>query len=464
MSSFSPRQTYIVTPSPTKTRDFHDYADEYVIRPPYQRKSVWSKKKQQDLIDSLFRQYYVPRIVLRQVRLSEDRTVSEVIDGQQRITAVQSFFRGDLKIPDRLADLIPEHVGKSYAELTPDVRKYFDRLQFDVDIVKNIDDPRDSEHQGIATEIFWRLQQGESLNYMEVAHSRLSSLARNFVVKYSDDQTFDFERYEPIDANPTKHRYFEVIDRGNDRMQHLALLTRFLILEDADGPTDIKNGDVESYIEAFQRPDGIGNHGFEDRPEAKRVLGHMNAFYDAFKEDPLVRDGDGLKELKVEYFVISTYLLLRHLRMHYAWTDTEKKLFRDFVIDFHARWRGPKREGDADILAFSDARQQSGTEVESRDRVIRQVFFRYAEDRGMTLRTKDDRRAFSEAERIAIYRRQDGLCQQCLAEGRSQKEAFVEWRKYQADHVLPHALGGRTDVANAQVLCSYHNQSKGANA
>jgi hypothetical protein len=36
---------------------------------------VWSRKKQQALLDSLFRRYYVPRIVIRQVRLNEERTV-----------------------------------------------------------------------------------------------------------------------------------------------------------------------------------------------------------------------------------------------------------------------------------------------------------------------------------------------------------------------------------------------------
>ena len=69
---------------------------------------------------------------------------------------------------------------------------------------------------------------------------------------------------------------------------------------------------------------------------------------------------------------------------------------------------------------------------------------------------------FTEAERIAVYRRDDGLCQRCLAEGKPEKEALVPWTQYQADHVIPHTKGGATEVANAQVLCQYHNTSKGA--
>jgi uncharacterized protein with ParB-like and HNH nuclease domain len=79
--------------------------EEFVVRPPYQRKNVWSRKKQQALLDSLFRRYYVPRIVIREVRLDEERTVSEVIDGQQRIYTVQRFLANDLPLPGSLEDV-----------------------------------------------------------------------------------------------------------------------------------------------------------------------------------------------------------------------------------------------------------------------------------------------------------------------------------------------------------------------
>ena len=79
MAKFDPKTQYTIVPNNINIEDFHKYAEEFVVRPPYQRKTVWSRKKQQALLDSLFRRYYVPRIVLREVRLNDDRTVSEVI-------------------------------------------------------------------------------------------------------------------------------------------------------------------------------------------------------------------------------------------------------------------------------------------------------------------------------------------------------------------------------------------------
>lgn len=403
----------------------------------------------------------MPRIVLREVRLDDERTVNEVIDGQQRITTVQNFYSDKLPLPDSLADLHPELPGRHYSELQVDVRKFVNRLAFDADIVKSIDDPLDPSHQGVATEIFWRLQQGESLNYMEEAHSKLSSLVRNFVVKYADDQGFDYDRYEPINENSNKHPFFFLLKRKNNRMQHLALLVRFLRIEKEDQIVDIRNSDVVDFIVDTQTEDGIDNLSLEEEPYAKKVLQNLNLFYECFKDDVMAQDGSPIQELRIEYFIISMYLLLRHLRQYYVLDTKEKQLFRDFVIQFHGRWRA-KRQTDTDVLLFSNNRQQSMAETETRDRICRQAFFEFVAENGHDMLTKDQRRVFDEAQRITIYRQQDGLCQICLEEGKPEQEAQVAWTEFQADHVIPHARGGQTVLKNGQVLCRYHNQSKGA--
>lgn len=139
----------------------------------------------------------------------------------------------------------------------------------------------------------------------------------------------------------------------------------------------------------------------------------------------------------------------------------EKELFRDFVLSFHDRWKAG-RETDTDILVFSDNRQQSKAETELRDRIVRQAFFEFAAEREHEMLTKDERRAFNEAERIFIYRRDNGLCQMCLDEGKPEREAVVSWSEYEADHVIPHSKGGPTTVFNGQVLCQVHNRRKSA--
>jgi 5-methylcytosine-specific restriction endonuclease McrA len=460
---FNPKPEYITVPTDITIKDFFDYKEIYVTRPPYQRKSVWSQKKKQALMDSLFRRYYIPKLVIREVRLSNTQTVSEIIDGQQRITTVQEFFDNRYPLPKSLSDLDKTLPGLYYKDLDVDIRMFIDRsLKYQADIIKDIDEPHDVNHQIIATEIFWRLQQGESLNYMEVAHAQLSSLTRNFIVKYADDQTFNYEHYEPIDQNPDKKPFFSLLNVDNIRMKHLQFMARFIMIEQGGGYADLSDRKIDEFINGYKQENGIGNLGFENEPEAIATLKTLNVFYEIFKNDPMLDTTSGIKELSIEYFIISIYLLIRHVHKYYVIDEKIKTTIREFVYDFHNRWKTYDESTDTDLLTFSNRRQQGEKDLETRDIILRQLFFEYLQSKQVELIEKDEKRAFTELERIIIYRKGKGLCQQCRREDKPENEAKVSWSDYQADHVIPHAKGGKTVIENAELLCSYHNQSKGA--
>ncbi|MCL9771220.1 DUF262 domain-containing protein [Flavobacterium sp. HXWNR69] len=460
--AFNPKSEYTIVPTEIGIKDFFEYKEDYVTRPPYQRKVVWNKKKKQALMDSLFRRYYIPKLVIREVRLSEDRAVSEIVDGQQRITTVQDFFDNQYPLPKSLEDVSKELPGKYYKDLDTDVRKFIDKsLKYQADVIKNIDNPSSAEHQIIATEIFWRLQQGETLNYMEIAHAQLSSLSRNFIVKYSDDLTFDYNKYTPIDANPDKMDFFSLLNVENDRMKHLQFMARFLLIENANGYTDLSDKKIAEFIDNEKINEGIGNYSFENKPIAQNVIKNLKLFYKIFEDDPMLDENNGIKEFSVEYFIISIYMLVRHIRENYVINEGVNNIIKDFVYDFHLRWKTYDEATDTDLLTFSNRRQQGEHDLETRDIILRQLFFQYLKNNNFELIEKDNNRAFSELERIIIYRKGKGLCQQCLREGKPENESKVSWSNYQADHVLPHSKGGKTIIENGELLCSYHNLSKG---
>ena len=100
--AFNPKSEYTIVSKEFNIEEFHKYKDEFVTRPPYQRKAVWKKTKKQSLMDSLFRRYYIPKLVIREVRLSDNKAVNEIIDGQQRITTVQEYFQNKYTLPRSL--------------------------------------------------------------------------------------------------------------------------------------------------------------------------------------------------------------------------------------------------------------------------------------------------------------------------------------------------------------------------
>ncbi len=457
---FRPDKTYIVVPDKIHIKTFHEKKERYTTRPPYQRKSVWSQSKKQALLDSLFRNYYIPRIVLRDVKINEENYISEVVDGQQRILTVQEFFNDEIRLPDSLSNFSQSFriTGLKYSELPKEIKNYLNDLYYDVDVIKGIDNPKDRKHQTIATVIFRRLQEGEELNFMEKIHARLASISRNFITKYADEISFDFVNYQPLDNNPDRHNFFRLLERSNERMEHLALLARFLLIEMEGGVTDCGQKEVEVLISRCEREDGIGKFDFDipsDKHASQELIKNLDVFYEIFKKDITLDEESGIKELSTEYFIISMYLLLRHIRKYYVLDEEIKSHFQKFLEEFYQRWKKDD-ESDESILVFRDKRQQDSLSIESRDKICRQEFFSFYPD----AKRKDNQRIFNEAQRIKIYRDQKGLCQLCLTEGNSEENSRVSWKQYESDHILAHSLGGLTDTWNGQVLCRPHNKIK----
>ena len=464
--AFNPRTEYDIDRTSISIKEFHDYADEYIIRPPYQRNTVWSDDQQHGLLDSLFRRYYIPNIVLRLVRLSDNETIREVIDGQQRIRTVQRFFNNELALPESLSDFDEDLPGKAFKELSSDIRRYIDKeLRYNADIIKGIDEPSNAGHVEVASDIFWRLQQGAKLNALETAHSRLTSRVRNFIVKYADDYDFDFHEYREIDSNHKhKHVFFkEIYGRTNKRMEHLGMLARLLLTEQAEGPADTRDSAVTSLIERTRNPEsGIGDLTFENEAIAKRLLINLSLLSDVFDEDSELDRQKGAIPFRYDFFVVSAYLLLRHISQFYVYDHKERGLLRDFLYEFYSRTRLVRAEGISDENAsrFVQFRQQGRVETLERHQIIRHEFFEYAKKHQHEILTKDPRRAFSEAERIAIYFKDRKRCQICIDEGKPDRECIVPWEDFEADHVLPHSKGGQTLIKNGQVLCRTHNRIK----
>ncbi|MCY3797089.1 MAG: DUF262 domain-containing protein [Chloroflexi bacterium] len=462
--AFNPKAQFDIIRTNQAIKDFHDFAEDYETRPPYQRKVVWDKKKQQALMDSLFRRYYIPSIVLREVNLDDTQSKWEVVDGQQRINTVQAFFSDKLALPATLSDLSGALENSVYSTLPTEIRKYVSKhLKFDVDIIKQIGEPTNNKHLEIATDIFWRLQQGDSLNKMETAHARLSSPVRNFIVKYADDYDFDYKQYAAIDPNPHKHMFFrETYTRTNSRMQHLTLLGRFLLLERALGPTRIGDNAIAELIDETKLEDGIGNLSYEGDKAAAATLETLSRLREVYEDDPkLDRDWVGVLIFKDAYFIVSFYLLLRHLLKHYVYTEEVRLCFREFSYEFFHRTKYLSTRDDS-AREFVENNQQDATRIAVRDRIIRLEFFKFARLKSqIIIAEKDKKRAFNEDQRIEIYLRDNGLCQECL-NTLPENEARVPWSQFEADHILPWIKGGETEVWNGQVLCRMHNQKKGA--
>lgn len=98
-----------------------DQHDELNLSPWYQRRSVWTAPQKSYLLNTLFEQKPVPTLYFRHtVDLELDKSLREVVDGQQRIRAILDYARSGFPA------LHPDHDRKvTYDKLTADQKRSF---------------------------------------------------------------------------------------------------------------------------------------------------------------------------------------------------------------------------------------------------------------------------------------------------------------------------------------------------
>jgi hypothetical protein len=130
---------------------FQMYADDELdLHPPYQRESgLWSRSKKEGLIDTIIRNYDMPKIYLRRpdvIRVGGGK--DEVLDGQQRLSTVFALKEGNLT-----------YKGKYWADLPTAIQKRINNYKIDVTIMKMTEEQARTQ--------FAKLQEGLSLNGQE---------------------------------------------------------------------------------------------------------------------------------------------------------------------------------------------------------------------------------------------------------------------------------------------------------
>lgn len=170
--------------------------DRYEI-PDWQREKVWSKLKKQKLIDSILNGWKLPKFYF--VKVSDTPEEYEVVDGQQRLTAIFEFLDNELPLSESSA----KKVGATYyKDLDDDVSDEFDdfEVQFD-EITKATDED--------LKEFFLRLQEGLPLTSSEKLNA-VDSKLRDFCVRTAKHGFFKNTCYL---ANK-RYSHFDVISKA----------------------------------------------------------------------------------------------------------------------------------------------------------------------------------------------------------------------------------------------------------
>ena len=152
-------------------RDLINRKEILNLRPAYQRRSRWNTRQKSQLIESLLLNIPVPPVFFYET--TEARY--EVMDGQQRLTAVRDFMEGTFALSG-LPVLKPLN-GLRYSECPPRIMRTLDRASLAAIILLLESEPRDPDPERLSLTdirrfIFDRLNTGGTrLNAQEIRNA-----------------------------------------------------------------------------------------------------------------------------------------------------------------------------------------------------------------------------------------------------------------------------------------------------
>jgi hypothetical protein len=167
--------------------------DRYEI-PDWQRDEVWDTPRKQLLIDTILRGWKIPKFYFVK-NVGKGETTYDVVDGQQRLSAIFEFLAGELELSEETEKRVG---GKTYSELTSDASDAVDDFEIDFD---EIEDATDEE----IMDFFQRLQGGMQLNSSEKLNSIQSKL-RSFCKKIASSAFFK----NKVAFNNKRYSHFDV--------------------------------------------------------------------------------------------------------------------------------------------------------------------------------------------------------------------------------------------------------------
>jgi len=384
--------------------------------PDFQRPAVWSTAQKQLLIDSILREYDVPKMYWRKTSSNPDRY--DVVDGQQRLRAIWGFVDGDFKLP-KDGEAIDGHStsGCTYETLHDELRTRLDIYALDVVVLEDTDEDE-------VREMFLRLQNGTSLKAQEKRNAMPGAM-REFV------------------RTLTQHDLFSRVGFGNARYTHDQVAAQMVCLEIAAGPANVKNADLNRMYEDWKSFDMGG-------PVAKSVRRTLNLLAEVFP--------DKTPELE-RYNVIALYCVFAELQRMYV-VSTIKQNLREWFLDFEDKRRAQEmldeERSEADWATYKE-RISHSTDAQESIRWRMEFMLRNLLERFPSLPLRDNQRDFTHMQRLAVFRRDRQTCQVRLkCDG-----VKVEWDAWHCDHRHAWAKGGPTTVENGQVACPSCNLAKG---
>jgi hypothetical protein len=257
------------------------------LRPFYQRRPRWEKVRQSKLIESFIMNVPVPPLFVYESDLAK----YEVMDGQQRITAILDFYTNKLTLEG--LEQWPELNGRIYDTLPSEIKKGLDRRSVSYIVLLKESAPTSEDEALLRQEVFERLNTGGvSLSHQEVRNALYQGRFNSLLLELVKNEIFRrVWSLPPYSESAEALRAEELVtNRTYVLMRDVEIVLRFFALR---------------HVGQYQR----GMKGFLDlymvrtRSFTEEDIGHLKRLFEqtievgsAVYEDILARPWDTLRK------------------------------------------------------------------------------------------------------------------------------------------------------------------------
>jgi hypothetical protein len=225
------------------------------LDPPYQRRSVWTRKDREYFIDTIFKNYPSPAIFLHRTIDEQGKATYHVVDVKQRLQTILLFSENKLRVPQTFGD---ENLnGKKFADLGPTDRQRFWNYSLLVEFLPTADPT-------VVNNVFERVNRNSrKLTAQELRHAKYDGWFSQFI----EDQTSQDEWVQL--GVVTKAR--------SKRMSDAQFLSELLAVILKNGIQGFDQDALDAIYAEFDDPDEAQNATIttddaEDRFHALRTL------------------------------------------------------------------------------------------------------------------------------------------------------------------------------------------------
>jgi hypothetical protein len=208
-------------------------------RPFYQRKDRWNEEQQSKLIESFLVNIPIPPVILYETKYNS----YEVIDGQQRITAISDFYNNKFQLTG--LDLWAELNGFMYKDLPSKIKDGIDRRSLSSIVLITESTSNSEEAMSLRRLAFERINTGGiSLSKQEIRNCLYTGKFNDLLFELSQNNIFVEAWNIPVsDSKKLKaNNLFK-------KMEDLELILRFFALRHF---TDFR-GDISSFLDTYMQ-------------------------------------------------------------------------------------------------------------------------------------------------------------------------------------------------------------------